>query len=457
MDKTVPSADAAISDLADGAVVMSGGFGLCGNPENLIRAIHRRGTRGLILISNNCGTDGKGLGVLLANGQVRKMISSYVGENKTFERQALSGELEVDLVPQGTFAERIRAAGAGIAGFYTPTGYGTKAAEGKETREIDGRMYVLERPLAADFAFVKGWKGDWLGNVAYRKTTRNFNAMMATAGRTTIAEVERLVEPGGLDPEMVVTPALFVDRILEGARYEKRIERRTVQKPGETFEAPTPKVERIVRRVAKELRDGFVVNLGIGMPTLVSNYVPPGVTIILHTENGMLHYGAYPLAGEEDPDLINAGKETITEMPGCSYFSSADSFAMVRGGHVDLTILGGLQVDEQGNLANWMVPGKMMKGMGGAMDLVAGARRVVVTMEHTTRDGGAKILNRCTFPLTGVRVVHRIVTDMAVIDVTTDGLVLREIASDTTVEDVRRATEAKLLIDPAAPPGRMDG
>jgi len=384
------------------------------------------------------------------------MVSTYVGENKTFEKLALSGELEVELVPQGTFAERIRAAGAGIAGFYTPTGYGTKAAEGKETREIDGRMYVLERPLGADFAFVKGWKGDRLGNVAYRKTTRNFNVMMATAARTTIVEVEKLVEPGDLDPETVVTPALFVDRILEGARYEKRIERRTVRQPGDAFEAPTPRVERILRRVAKELGDGFVVNLGIGMPTMVSNYVPPGVTIVLHTENGMLHYGPYPLAGREDADLINAGKETITEMPGCCYFSSAESFAMVRGGHVDLTILGGLQVDERGNLANWMVPGKMMKGMGGAMDLVAGARRVVVTMEHRTKDGGAKVLKQCTFPLTGVRVVHRVVTDLAVIDVTADGLVLREIAPDTTVEAVRAATEANLLIDPAAPPVPME-
>jgi 3-oxoacid CoA-transferase subunit A len=230
MDKVLTTAAEAVALVPDGATIMVGGFGVCGIPENLVAALHARGTRNLTIVSNNAGLDGFGVGRLLASRQVRKMISTYVGENKEFERQYLAGELEVDLIPQGTLSERMRAAGAGIGGFFTPTGYGTLIAEGKETRVIDGRHYVFESPLRADFAFVRAWKGDRLGNLVYRKTARNFNPVMATAGRVTIAEVEHLVQPGDIDPDHVVTPGIFVRHVVKGETYERRIEKRTIRK-----------------------------------------------------------------------------------------------------------------------------------------------------------------------------------------------------------------------------------
>ncbi len=230
MKKVVSNADEAVKDIPDNAVLMLGGFGLCGIPENCIAALIKKGVKGLTCISNNAGVDDFGIGLMLKTRQVKKMMSSYVGENAEFERQLLSGELEVELIPQGTLAERIRAGGAGIPLFATPTGFGTEVAEGKETREIGGKMYVMEQWLKADFAIVKAWKGDTLGNLIYKGTARNFNPMMATAGKITIAEVEELVEPGELDPNMIHTPGIYVDRIFSGVNYEKRIEQRTVSK-----------------------------------------------------------------------------------------------------------------------------------------------------------------------------------------------------------------------------------
>jgi 3-oxoacid CoA-transferase subunit A len=230
MDKRIASSDAAIANLGDGMTILMGGFGLCGIPEQLIDAVRRKGTKDLTIVSNNAGVDDFGIGLLLQNRQVKKMISSYVGENKLFEQLVLTGELQVELNPQGTLAERLRAAGAGIPAFYTPTGYGTMVAEGKETREFDGRHYVLERALRGDFAFIKAWKGDRMGNLLYRKTTRNFNPMMATAADYVIAEVEQLVEPGELPPDQVHTPGIFINTIFQGANYAKRIEKRTTRK-----------------------------------------------------------------------------------------------------------------------------------------------------------------------------------------------------------------------------------
>jgi 3-oxoacid CoA-transferase len=447
MSKVYADAKAALDGvLKNDLTIAAGGFGLCGIPENLIQALVDSNVKGLTIVGNNAGVDDFGMGLLLKSRQVKKVIASYVGENKEFERQVLANELELQLTPQGTLAEKLRAGGAGIPGFYTRTALGTKLAEGKEVKAFGGKEYVLEESILADVSIVKAWKGDKAGNLMYRETSRNFNPMIATCGKVTVAEVEELVEIGELDPDQVHTPGIYVDRIIQGRSYEKRIEFRTVSGAAGS-KKDSPIRELMAKRAAQELRDGYYVNLGIGIPTLVANYIPSGIKVTLQSENGLLGIGPFPTEDKVDPDLINAGKQTITTQPGSSFFSSADSFAMIRGGHIDLSILGGLEVAENGDLANWMVPGKMVKGPGGAMDLVSGVRRVIVLMEHTSRDGASKVLKQCSLPITGKGVVNMIITDLCVFEVRTGGgLQLKELHPGVTLEQVREKTACEFQV-----------
>lgn len=458
LNKVVADAQVAVADIPSGAILMVGGFGLCGIPENCLGELVNKEIHSLTCISNNAGVDDFGIGMLLQRRQVKKMISSYVGENKEFERQLLAGELEVELIPQGTLAERIRAGGAGIPAFFTPAGVGTEVAIGKEMREFGGKQYLMEMGLRADYALVKAWKGDTEGNLMFRGTARNFNPLMAAAAQVCIAEVEELVPAGTLDPNEIHTPGIYVHRIFQGKSYEKRIEQRTISQAAVPTEPTRPvsgkglDKHQIAQRIAQEIRDGDYVNLGIGIPTLVANYIPKDIRVVLQSENGLLGIGPFPTAEHVDPDLINAGKQTISLLPGSSIFNSAESFAMIRGEHVDLTILGAMEVSENGDIANWKIPNKMVKGMGGAMDLVASAKNIIVAMQHVSKEGQSKLLASCKLPLTGLACVKKIVTELAVIEVLpAGGFRLLERAPGISVEQIQAATDGRLMIEGEVP------
>lgn len=436
------SADQTPQYVKNGDTLLVGGFGMTGNPVHLLHALAESDVRDLTYIANNVGEPGLGGGRLLRNGQIKKAIGSFFTSNPEAVAAAQNGSIEFELIPQGSMAEAFRAGGAGIGGFYTPTAVGTVIADGKETKEIDGKQFVFQKAIRGNVALIRAWKGDTAGNLVYRMTEQNFNKAMATAADIVIAEVEHLVAIGELDPNEIHTPGNFVDYLVEAHT--------TLEELGSSasIDGGAKRVSErrmtIARRALQELQRGDVVNLGVGIPTLVADLITPEHGIILHTENGMLGVGPAPEEGGALEYPVNAGKIPVTALPGSSYFDSADSFAMIRGGHIDVAIMGGLQVDQHGNLANWAVPGKPLLGVGGAMDLASGAKRLIITMTHTNRDGSPKIVPECTLPLTALGAVDMVITEKAVFEFVNGRLTLTELLNGATREEVLAGVSAEL-------------
>ncbi len=439
------SLETAVSHVKSGHTILVGGFGMTGNPVHLLHALAETDVNNLTYVANNVGEPGLGGGRLLRNGQIKKAIGSFFTSNREAVAAAQSGAIEVELIPQGSLAEAMRAAGSGIGGFYTPTAVGTVLAEGKETKEIDGKQYLFQPALRGDVALIRAWRADEAGNLVYRMTEQNFNKAMATAADLVIAEVEEIVPLGSLDPNEIHTPGCYVDYLVQA--------RTTLEDLGSSasIDGGAKKVNDarmlMAERALQELNPGDVVNLGVGIPTLVADLITPEHGIILHTENGMLGVGPAPEAGGAMDYPVNAGKIPVTALPGSSYFDSADSFAMIRGGHVDAAVMGGLQVDEAGNLANWAVPGKPLLGVGGAMDLASGAKKLIITMTHTSRDGRPKIVPECTLPLTAPGAVDMIITDLAVFAFKAGKLTLLELMPGASLEEVQAKTTAAFTLD----------
>ena len=426
-----------------GDTILVGGFGMTGNPTHLLHALAETDVSDLIYIANNVGEPGLGGGRLMRNGQIKKAIGTFFTSNREAVEAAQSGAMEVELLPQGSMAEALRAGGAGIGGFYTPTAVGTVLAEGRETKMIDGREYVLQPALRGNVALIRAWKADRAGNLVYRMTEQNFNRAMATAADLVIAEAEYIVDEGALDPNEIHTPGCFVDYLVQAHT--------TLEELGSSasISGGAKRVDdlrnRMAQRALAELKYGDIVNLGVGIPTLVADFITPEHGIVLHSENGMLGVGPAPKEGGAMDYPVNASKIPVTALPGSSYFDSADSFAMIRGGHIDVAVMGGLQVDESANLANWAVPDKPLLGVGGAMDLASGAKRLIITMHHTNRNGTPKIVPACTLPLTAINAVDVIITELALFRFLEGKLTLTELMPGVTLDEVRAKTAAAFV------------
>jgi len=463
MNKVIDSPREAIADIPDGATIAIAGFSVGHRfATSLIIALRDQGTRNLCLVCNSLGDPGATRGQILAeNRQVKKLIAAFsirAGTPTAAEDQIAAGEMEVELVPQGILVERCRAGGAGIPAFYSPTSVGTAIAEGKELREFNGKPHVLEHAICVDYAFLRGYRADTMGNVQFRGGSQNFNPSFAKAARVAIVEVDEIVEPGGIPPELVDLPGIFVQRVVKtteeaGGKVWRRPERRPADKPRLYNGKPALSRAGITKRAAALVKDGTYVNLGVGIPTLVSNYLRDR-NVILHAENGVLGYGE--MVTDEariDPDIYNAAGQFVALKPGASFFDSVTSFEMARGGLIDTVILGAYEVDEAANVANWSTTDAKRGGIGGAMDLLSGRGDLIIVMEHMDSKGRPKLRRQCTYPLTGKACVNYVVTDLALLHWEDGRFVLREVAPGFTADEVQALTEMQFGV--AAEVGHM--
>jgi 3-oxoacid CoA-transferase len=446
MDKVTDSPAAALADIVDGSTVAIAGFGVGHSfPSSLVAALRDNGAKDLCIVCNSLGMPGQNDGqMLVENRQVSRLIASFSarpGKQRTeTEQQIADGKIQVELVPQGTLVERLRAGGAGIPAFYTATGVGTVVATGKEHRDFDGRTNILERGIQVDYALLRGFRADRAGNIEFRGGSRNFNPSFAKGARIAIVEVDDIVEVGELPPERVGLPGIFVSRVVKSTvsvnmaslsglgRRAADTHRMYDGKPGLTRST-------IAQRAAALLEEGAYVNLGTGIPTLVSNFVAER-DVVLHAENGILGYGPLVEVQDADPDWFNAAGGFVSLKPGASFFDSVTSFEMARSGKLSAVILGGYQVDEAGNLANWSTPGMVGGGIGGAMDLIAGGSTLIVVMEHCDSQGRPKLVERCSYPLTGENCVDIVVTDLALLRWVHGEFHLTEIAQGFEVDEI---------------------